>query len=191
MSDPSPQNLEMWVFAMIRGGFKSIEVLEAERPPHAPPYDEDRVLLQNLTTTVNRQGMVLARLSVVRETRAELMERMPGMADRVPAWLDAQLEGDRPMTWELFMKGISQMMAAHREVIEQVVEEQVAEPEAIEETLAEAPVPTGDEARRDLFKGVFDVLTAHTKALVDIAYDLERSVGGMISPDFEVHWGDG
>jgi hypothetical protein len=109
MVDPLPQNLEMWVLETIRGGFKSIEVLEAERPPHAPPYDEDRALLQNFTTTVSRQGKVLARLSVVAETRAELTERMPGLANRVPAWLDAYLEG-RPMTWEIFMQGIAQMM---------------------------------------------------------------------------------
>lgn len=111
MSDPLSQNLEMWVLETIRGGFKSIEVLEAERPLHAPPYNEDRALLQNFTTTVSRQGKVLARLSVVAETRAELLERMPGLANRVPAWLDAYLEG-RPTTWEIFMQGIAQMMAS-------------------------------------------------------------------------------
>jgi hypothetical protein len=191
MSDPLRQNLEMWVLETIRGGFKSIEVLEAERPPHAPPYDEDRALLQNFTTTVSRQGKVLARLSVVAETRAELLERMPGLADRVPAWLDAYLEG-RPTTWEIFMRGIAQMMAEHREAIELVVEEQVADPEEIEEALADAPVPaaTDEETRSELFAGVFQVLMAHTKALAGIAYDLEMQVGSRISPDFEVYFGD-
>jgi hypothetical protein len=192
MSDPLPQNLELWVLATIRGGFKSIEVLEAERPPHAPSYDEDLALLQNLTTIVNRQGKVLARLSVVAETRAELMERMPGLPGRVPAWLDAHLE-ELPTTWELFWRGIAQMMAEHRTAIEQVVEEQVAEPEEIEEALAQAPVPAGtaEETRSELLDGIGLVLFAHTKALADIAYDLETQVGGIIiSPDFEVYPGD-
>ncbi|HEY0392568.1 MAG TPA: hypothetical protein VGC63_12750 [Solirubrobacterales bacterium] len=190
MSDPSSQNLEMWVLETIRGGFKSIEVLDAERPPHAPPYNEDRALLQNFTTTVSRQGKVLARLSVVSETRAELLERMPGLANRVPTWLDAHLEG-RPTTWEIFMQGIAEMMAEHREAIEMVIEEQMSDPKEIEEVLADAPVPAGinEETRDELFAGVFQVLTAHTKALAGIACDLEMQVGGIISPDFEVYFG--
>lgn len=158
--------------------------------PTLPPYDEDRTLLQNLTTVVNRQGTVLARLSVVAETRAELMEQMPGLANRVPAWLDAHIE-ERPTTWEIFMHGIAQMMAEHRKAIELVVEEQVAGPEEIKEVLAGAPIPaaTSEETRSELFAGVFQVLTAHTKALADIAHDLEMQVGGTISPDFEVYWG--
>ncbi len=188
MDDGSPPNLEMWVLAMIRGGFKSLEVLEAERPPYVPPYDEDRALLQNITTTVSRQGKVLARLSVVAETRADLTARMPGIASRVPAWLDAHLE-ERPKTWEVFLDGIAQMMAEHRKAIEQVLEEQVADPDAIEEVLAEAPVPCGtsEETRDELRSGVLQVMLAHTKALADIAYDLEMQVGGTISPDFEIY----
>jgi hypothetical protein len=80
------------------------------------------------------------------------------------------------------------MMAEHREAIEQVVEEQVVGTEEIEEALAEAPVPTGEEERPELIAGVFQVLFAHTKALANIAYDLEMRVGARISPDFEVYY---
>jgi hypothetical protein len=181
MSDPMPENLEMWVLAMIKGAFKSQEVLEAERPAHMPPYDEDRALLQNWTTVVHRQGVVLAHLSVIPPTRAELMKRMPDMVDRAPAWLDAHVDGEQPMTWELFMRGIAQIMTEHREAIERVVEEQVVDPESIEEALVEAPVPAGagDEERSDLIAGVARAMTAHTKALVDIAYDLETRFGRL------------
>lgn len=67
----------------------------------------------------------------------------------------------------------------------------MSDPEEIEEVLADAPVPAGTDAetRSELFDGVSQVLTAHTKALAGIAYDLEMQVGGIISPDFEVYFG--
>ena len=116
---------------------------------------------------------MLARLSLAVETRLKLIERMPDLAKSVPAWLDAHLE-DVPMTWEIFLRGIAQMMAEHRAAIEQVVEDQVGDPEEMKTSRPEAPVPTGDEPRSELMDGVFKVLTAHTKALADIADHLER-----------------
>lgn len=70
-------------------------------------------------------------------------------------------------------------MSAQRREIERVVDEQVSDPEEIEEALAEAPVPdgTGREERFDLMSGVTRALSAHLKALVDIAYDLEVQAG--------------
>jgi hypothetical protein len=65
-----PENLEMFVLRQIRGAFKSREVLEAEWPQDAPPLDDDRVLLSNWASLVQRQGTILARLSVVAPTRA-------------------------------------------------------------------------------------------------------------------------
>src|SRR6476646_701528 len=171
MAEEPRQTLEMQVLQLIRGAFKSREVLEAERPEGVPPFDDDRAMLQNWGSLVDRQGTILAKLSVVPSTRAELMENMPGMLNRAPAWMDAHLQGQEAMTLELFMRGIAQTMAKQREAIERVVDEQVADPESIEEALAEAPVPAAseDEDRSDLMSGVGAVMGAHMKALVDIA----------------------
>jgi len=177
-----PDSLERYVLDAIKGAFKSREVLEAERPDGAPPFDDDRAMLQNWATLIGRQGSLIANLSVVPETRTELLERMPDMLNRAPAWLNAHMEGVEEMTLKLFMQGIAQTMAEHRKAIERVVEEQVVEPDEIEETLAEAPVPAArdEEDRSDLMQGVGQAMTAHTKALVDIAYDLETQVRSFL-----------
>lgn len=181
-----PQSLEAWVFAINKGAFKSRELLDAERPEDTPPHSDGSALLQNWATLVNRQGVMLAHLSAVPATRAELMESMPGMVDRAPAWLDARLQG-KPMTWELFFLGLAQTMAVQRREIERVVEEQVSDPEKIEEALTEAPVPDGtrEEERFDLMSGVGLALSAHLKALVEIAYDLEVQAGRRGGADDE------
>lgn len=185
MAEELPQNLEMYVLHMIKGAFKSREVLEAEWPEHAP-LDDGRVLLQNWTSLVHRQGSLLALLSVTPSTRAGLEARMPKMVNRTPAWMDAHIQG-RAMTLEIFMQGLAETATEHREAIERVVAEQVSDPEPIEEVLAEAPVPAGTEGedRSDLMSGVVTALSAHTKALVDIAYDLEVKFGRFVDFDEE------
>ena len=177
-----PDSLERYVLDTIKGAFKSREVLEAERPDGVPPFDENRAMLQNWATLIGRQGSLIGHLSVVQKTRTELAERMPDMLNRAPAWMNAHMEGVEEMTLKLFMQGIAQTMAEHRKAIERVVEEQVAEPDEIEETLAEAPVPpaTDEEDRSDLMQGVGQAMTAHTKVLVDIAYDLEMQVRSLL-----------
>lgn len=72
-----PEGLQKHVFDTIAGTFKSQEALEAERPAHVPPHSDDWVLLQNLTTLVNRQGRLLAQLSVVPATKAERVTSEP------------------------------------------------------------------------------------------------------------------
>jgi len=180
-----PDSLERYVLDTIKGAFKSREVLEAEAPDHAAPFDDSQAMLQNWATLIGRQGSLVAHLSIVPETRVELMERMPDMLNRAPAWMDAHMRGVEEMNLKLFMRGIAQTMAEHRKAIERVVDEQVAEPESIEEALAEAPVPAGtdDEDRSDLMKGVGLAMAAHTKALVDIAYDLEVQVRSLLKDD--------
>lgn len=183
-----PDSLERYVLDTIKGAFKSREVLEAERPDDVPPFDDDRAMLQNWASLIGRQGTLIAHLSVVPETRTELLERMPDMLNRAPAWMNAHVEGVEEMTLKLFMQGIAQTMGEHRKAIERVVDEQVVEPEEIEETLAEAPVPqaTDEENRSDLMRGVGQAMTAHTKALVDIAYDLETQVRAFLESGLEV-----
>jgi len=171
-------NIEMQVIEAMKGAFKSREQWEAEYPEFAP-LEDSRVMLQNWASTVHRQGVVLARLAVFPQTRAELEKEMQGMVDRAPAWLDAHLRGEQTMTLELFLKGIAQTLAKQRAAIERVVAQQVSDPSSIEEALAEAPVPaaTDDEERRDLLRGVGQAVMAHFKALVDLAYDLEVQAG--------------
>ena len=183
-----PDGLEKHVLDTIMGAFKSRELLEAERPAHLPPYDDDRVMLENWTSVVDRQGRLLALLSVAPDTKVELMERMPNLVNLSPAWVDAQVHA-KPMTWKLLMRGLAQTATEQRDAIERVVAEQVAEPEEIEDILSAAPVPAGteEEDRSALMSGVVDALSAHTKALVDIAYDLERQLGRVIDPG-EMLW---
>jgi acyl-CoA reductase-like NAD-dependent aldehyde dehydrogenase len=102
---------------------------------------------------------------------------MPGAAGRTPAWLEARVSGE-PMTLRLFLTGLAQAAATHREAIEQVMAEQMAEPEETERALTEAPVPAAKptEDRKQLMKAVFDALGAHTQALADIAHDLEAQL---------------
>jgi hypothetical protein len=183
-------SLERFVLDTIKGAFKSREVLEAEYTEEGRPFDDSQALLQNWATLIGRQGSLVAHLSVVPQTRTELAERMPDMLNRAPAWMEAHMQGVEEMTLKLFMRGIAQTMAEHRTAIERVVDEQVVEPEAIEETLAESPVPAGtdEEDRSDLMQGVGQAMTAHTKALVDIAYDLEVQVNRLMKgelPEFE------
>jgi hypothetical protein len=169
-------DIEMRVIALMKEAFKSREEWEAEYPDLSP-LGEDWVLAQNWALTVQRQGMVLAHLAVVPQTRTELITEMEGIVDRAPAWLDAHFQGQQVMTLDLFLEGITQTLTRQRAAIERVAAEQVDDPESIEEALAKAPVPLGTEARSDLLPGVGKAIAAHTKALVDLAYDLEIQLG--------------
>lgn len=178
MEEPA-ENLESVVLNMVFGAFKSREVWEAEWPADAPPLDDDRVLINNWAALVQRQGWLLPRLTVIGPTRADLMEMTPGTVDRTPAWLDARLRGE-PITWRILMTALAQVATVHREALERVVAEQVSDPEPIEVSLAEAPIPAASpsEDRSELMRAVLEALFAHTKALAAIAYDLEMTARG-------------
>ena len=163
--------LELKVIGRIKEAAKTREEWEAEYP-EASPLGDDWVMLQNWASIVHTLGMLLAHLAVSPETRAELMTDMRGMLNRAPVWLEAHLEGQDVMTLELFLHGVAETLAKQRAAIERVVDEQVRDPLSIEEALAAAPVPAGTEGD-GLFSMIGEVIAAHTKALVDIAYDLE------------------
>jgi hypothetical protein len=175
MADGWP-DIEGQVIAAINGAFKSREQWEAEYP-ELSPLEDDWVMLQNWALVVHRQGIMLARLAVLPQTRAELAAEMEGLVNRAPAWLDAHFEGQDTMTLDLFLKGIAETLARQRAAIERIVAEQASDPEPIEESLAEAPVPATAEERPDLLRGICEVMPAHLKALVDLAYDLEVRAG--------------
>jgi hypothetical protein len=182
-----PENLEGDVLRRLRGALKSREGWEAARPDHLPPVNDDQVMLQNLASMIDRQGVILADLAVLPPTKAALKTTMPEMVNRAPAWLEAHLHGVQEMTLELFLRGIAQTQTEQREAFERVVAEQVSDPEPIEETLAQAPVPPGseEESRSEIMSGVFQAMAAHTKALADIAHDLELQFARHINPTEE------
>lgn len=185
MMNEFPQSLEMCVLEEILGSFRSQDEWEAERPDHVPPYDETRTMFQNLAAMVHQQGLILARLSVVPSTRVDLMTRMPDLLESAPTWLDAHLQTPNVMTLELFMRGLAETMTVHRREIERVLAEQVTHPEEIEKVLADSPIPAGgdQEERSDLIKGVSHAMTAHTEALVDIAYDIDLQFRRFAEPN--------
>lgn len=88
MAEELPQNLEMYVLHMIKGAFKSREVLEAEWPDHAP-LDDGRVMLQNWMSLVHRQGSLLALLSVT-------PSREPSLRRGCRKWSTARRPGWTP-----------------------------------------------------------------------------------------------
>lgn len=188
MHGEPPVNLESLVVTVLRGAFRSREVIEADLPEEMRPLDEGRLALHRWSSMIHRQGTLLAYLSVVPATRAELLKRMPGMLDRAPAWLDAYVRGDEPMTVKLFARGVAQTLAVQREAFEQVIDDQVVDPEPIERSFAEAPVPAGteDEGQSELISAVGDASNAHMAALADIAYDLETHLHRLLGdPDEE------
>lgn len=164
---------------------KSREVMEAERPEHIPPYTDDAAMLQRWAMTINRQGVILAQLSAIPETRSELILRMPGLLNSAPAWLDADLADVKETSTVLFFRGLAQTLCVQREAIERVVDEQVADPERVEEALAEGSPPPGteDETQSELIHGVGTAMGVHMKALVAIAYDLEMQMGRRLVLD--------
>jgi hypothetical protein len=175
MTDELPQSLEKLVLQSLTGAIKSREGWEAQRKDDEPPMSDLQVLLENIVAEVRRHGVILAELAVVPETRAELKAKMPDAVDRIPAWMEMRVFGTPLMTPALFGRGIAQLMGEHREAIERVVAEQVLEPEPIEEMLAEAPVPAGEEEEEEgeVIAGVGQALIAHVKALAEIAHDLD------------------
>jgi hypothetical protein len=86
---------------------------------------------------------------------------------RVPARLEAKVNGPPLMTIRLFIRGLAELMSEHRQAIERVVAEQVREPQPIEALLAAAPLPAGsdDESDGELMGAIGAAIGAHLEAL--------------------------
>jgi hypothetical protein len=184
--EEQPLSLDLQVLRRIKGTlFKSLEVMEAERPEDMAPFKEGGDVLYRWAATLDRQGVILAHLSAIPETKAELMSRMPGLVNCAPVWLDARLVGVTQPTAVLFLRGLAETLGIHRIEIERVVAEQVVDPEDVEAALEEATPPPGakDETQSQLIHGVGQAMMAHTKALVEIAYDLEMQIGHRLILD--------
>jgi hypothetical protein len=162
------------VIAEINGVFESFEWV-LSRKPGEMSVEDTKAMLECSASVVQKQGAILARLSILPWRRGELKSSMSGIVRRAPAWMDAHFRGERGMTLELFALGIAQTMTTQRAEIEQVLSEQVEEPGPFQALLAEAPLPANPEqlARGELLSGIAKAMTAHTKALAGIAADVD------------------
>jgi hypothetical protein len=176
--------MEMVVVQAITAAPRSREGWEELRGPDQPPISEQEVFLENMTEIVKRHGLVIAKLAISPETRAELEASMPGAVERVPAWLEASVNEPPLMTVRLFISGLAELMGVHRGAIERVVAEQVREPLPIEAMLAAAPLPGcgEDESDAELMGAVGAAIGAHLEALVEIARDLDQRIGAPTDP---------
>jgi hypothetical protein len=175
MADQPPLSMEMVVANAICVAPKSREVWEAQLGDDMPPMSDDAVLLENMIAMVDRHGILIAQLAIVPGTRAELLASMPDAVERIPAWTEARTGGPAIMTTRLFIHGLAQLLGEHRRAIEKVTAEQVHDRQPVEELLAAAPLPSGDEAESnsEMIAAVGQATTAHAEALVEIARDFD------------------
>jgi len=158
------------------------ESLEELRGEDEPPVSDFQLLLDNLISDIKRYSLILAGISVVPGTKKRIQEEAKDATSRIPAWMDAAVYGPPMMTPRLFTLGLAQLLGAQRKDFEQVIEEQVGEPEPIEELLASAPIPEGgeDESDSELTDGVGEASKAHMQALVEIARDLDLHLKNLL-----------
>jgi hypothetical protein len=180
-----PQRMESIVLEALSKRKRTREEWEELRKEDEPPMSDVDVFLENMVGEVERHGKILAQLAVVPETRAWLIERAEGAADRVPAWMDASIFGSPLMTPRLFMRGLAELLTEQREGFEAVIEDQMVEAEPLERVLAESPVPKGtdDESDSEITQGVGHAITAHVQALLDIAHDFDENMRSRLGSD--------
>jgi len=180
----SPRSVEEIVVRGLTAPYRTREDWEELRSEDEPPISDFQLMLENTIEMVKRQSLILASIAIVTETREWIREEAKEAPDRIPAWMDAAVYGPPLMTPRLFMRGLGQLMGGQRRQFERVIEEQVSEPEPIEELLADAPIPEGDEDEADgeLTHGVREALRAHMDALIRIARDLDARLMDLLDP---------
>ncbi len=178
----TPGSVEEVVVRALGMPHRTREDLEQLRGEDEPPVGEIQLVLDNAISDVKRYSLILANISIVPATKERIMRESRDATDRVPAWMEAAVYGPPLMTPRLFMRGLAQLIGEQRRDFEQVVEEQVMEPEPIEELLGAAPVPEGgdDETDSELTGGVSEASVAHMQALVEIARDLDVRLRSML-----------
>jgi hypothetical protein len=178
----APRSVEEVVVRALTTPPRTREVLEELRTEDEPPVSDFQVMLEHMISEVKRYSTILAGISVVQATKERILEESKDAPDRVPAWLDAAVYGPPLMTPRLFMHGIAQLMGDQRRDFEQVIDEQVSEPDPILELLADAPIPQAGEEESDseLTQGVAEATRAHMEALVEIARDLDQQLQTLL-----------
>ncbi len=172
--DPLP-SIEEMVLAEINDLFESFAPVLLAHSQEEPTKDEARAMFQFWGSVVQRQGVILARMSMFPWRKAELKSDMSGIVNRAPALMNAHFHGERVLTLELFAQGIAQTMATQRAAFEQVLAEQVSEPAPLQALLAQAPIPAAPEEmqRGELLAALAKAMSAHTEALAGIAADVD------------------
>lgn len=173
------EHLVLRVVTLIQGGWRSRELIEAENPEFGS-LESEQVLLCNCGSLVHRQGMVLAHLSRIPSTRAQLHAEMSGLLESTSVWIEAKARGE-PMTGTLFAQGLTDVLTVQRAAIRRVAREQVEDPEPIWAALAKVSLPNTEIASQgELIQGVGKAMVAHVEALVAIARDLEGGAGAYL-----------
>ncbi len=164
------------ILRSIEGALKYRERLEAERKPTDPPLDDAFVTLNGIANFLHVQGMMIACLALEPDTSSELLPASAHAAQRVPAWMEMWVFEEASEPARMFAQGLAQLLGEQRATIERIVEEQVDDPEPIEATLAERPVPAGtdDESTDELFLRAGEALRANLQATLEIARDLDN-----------------
>jgi hypothetical protein len=144
---------------------------------------EDGEILNWLGNFLNFQGMLIAHLAMEPETSKELIAACPHAGERVPAWMELRIFGTHPQPARMFALGCAQLIASQREAIERIANDQIEDPEPIEEMLAERPVPTGDEGEtaRELMAACTGAFHANFQACLEIARDLDEWIEEELS----------
>jgi hypothetical protein len=170
-------SLEEMVTAEINGVFESFAPVLLARK-RGETSNEDKAMLECWGSVVQRQGLILARMSILPWRRAELKSSMSGIVNRAPAWMNAHFRGERGMTLELYAQGMAQTMATQRVAFERVLAEQVSDIAPLQELLAKAPIPATPEEmeRSDLLSALAKAMIAHTEVLAGIAADVDAKL---------------
>jgi hypothetical protein len=87
-----------------------------------PPPDGEAGMANELVNFLNLQGMMIAHLAMDPDTSKELIAASPHAAQRVPAWLELRVFGQRPGALRLFALGCAQLLAEQRAAIERIVD---------------------------------------------------------------------
>jgi hypothetical protein len=167
---------EATILRSLKGAMNFRERYEREREPGDPPPGEPALTFNGMANFLHLQGMLIACLALESDTSSELLSKSAQAAQRVPAWMEMWVYGPSESSMHMFALGCAQLLVGQREALERIVEEQVEEPEPIEEALSECPIPTGEEGEstEELCARTAQAFRANFQATIAIARDLDE-----------------
>ena len=182
MDDPQPTpnrrtpGYEMAILRSLNAATGFRERYEERRKPGDPPMDDAAVAFNGMANFLRMQGLLIAHLALEPETSSELVAHAIHAADRVPAWMELRVFGASDVPERLFALGCAQLLAEQRAALERIIDEQIEDPEQIEASLAESPIPTGSEGEsaEEIFACFGVAFQANFQATLAIARDLDE-----------------